>query len=1392
MKRIFGLDLGTNSIGWAVVNEKENDKEKSAIINIGTRVVPLSADEQNNFEKGKPLTTNAEKRQKRCARLNRQRYKLRREKLIAILEENNFISKATILAENGQGTTFETYQLRAKAATQEVTLEELARVLLMINKKRGYKSNRKTQPQEEGRPIDGIAAAQILMEKKLTPGQYSLSLLEQGKKYLPDFYHSDLQAEFEQIWNFQQQFYPEILTDSLKNELVGKNKKQTWTICSKPFGITGIKREKKGEALRKENYEWRAKALSQKMDLEQLAIILQEINDQLKDSSGYLGNISDRSKKLFFNNQTIGQTQMEELVQNPNNSLKNQVFYRQNYLNEFETIWETQANYHKELTPELKHKIRDKIIFYQRPLKSQKKRISHCEFESKEVEIDIDGKKKQRTIGPRACPKSSPLYQEFRLWQTINNVQVSGMVIPGIQLDLFGENIKYKPGKRFLLQDEKEKLFRELTFKERLSKNDILKLLSLDPKEVDLKFKEIKGNTTMSALAKACQTILRMSGREQPDLSKISADEAVNAISSAFKTLGYNDQILYFDSSLKGKALTSQPAYALWHLLYSFEGDDSALGIDKLTNKISELYGFNKEHATVFAKIIFEPDYGSLSAKAIRKILPHMKNGLEFSKACQEAGYRHSQRSLTKEEIANKPLKNHIDQLRRNSLRNPVVEKILNQMINVVNALIDQYGIPDEIRVEMARELKKSAAERDEISKAINRAAAQNEKHRQTLQNEFHLKNVTHNDIIKYKLYLELANTEFKTLYSETFIPQETLFSKDFDIEHIIPRAKLFDDSFANKTIEARHINIEKGNMTAYDFISNKYGQTGLEDYKKRITSLYENGAISRTKYNRLLTSESEIPADFINRDLNDTQYIARKACEILEEVTRTVTTTTGAITDRLREDWQLIDVMKELNWNKYDKLGLTEIIPGKDGQCIRKIKEWTKRNDHRHHAMDALTIAFTKPSYIQYLNNLNARNDKGGSIYGIEQKELTRDSKGKLRFIPPMPLDEFRAEAKRHLEAVLVSIKAKNKVVTLNINKTKTSKNKEGNRKAQLTPRGQLHNETIYGSIKRYVTKEEKIGASFNEAKIMTVAKPLYRNALLKRLDQYNGDTKKAFTGKNSLEKTPVFTDETHREKVPPKVKTVTLETIFTQRKEISKDLKVDKVIDAGIRRLLEERIQQFDGDQEKAFSNLDENPIWLNKEKGIAIKHVTITGVSNAIPLHDKHDHQGRPILDDQGRTLPADYVSTSNNHHVAIFRDAEGNLQEHVVSFFEATTRAIQGLPIIDKSYKKDKGWQFLFTMKQNEYFVFPNPESGFDPVEIDLLNPENYALISPNLFRVQKISTKNYFFRHHLETTVENKKELQGIAWKNIRSLSQMDKLIKVRVNHIGQIVATGEY
>ena len=102
-------------------------------------------DEQQNFEKGKSITTNADRTLKRSMRRNLQRYKLRRENLIEIIKENGFISNETILSENGNYTTFETYRLRAKAATEEISLEQFARVLLMINKKRGYKSSRKAK-----------------------------------------------------------------------------------------------------------------------------------------------------------------------------------------------------------------------------------------------------------------------------------------------------------------------------------------------------------------------------------------------------------------------------------------------------------------------------------------------------------------------------------------------------------------------------------------------------------------------------------------------------------------------------------------------------------------------------------------------------------------------------------------------------------------------------------------------------------------------------------------------------------------------------------------------------------------------------------------------------------------------------------------------------------------------------------------------------------------------------------------------------------------------------------------------------------------------------------------------------------------------------------------------
>ena len=165
---------------------------------------------------------------------------------------------------------------------------------------------------------------------------------------------------------------------------------------------------------------------------------------------------------------------------------------------------------------------------------------------------------------------------------------------------------------------------------------------------------------------------------------------------------------------------------------------------------------------------------------------------------------------------------------------------------------------------------------------------------------------------------------------------------------------------------------------------------------------------------------------------------------------------------------------------------------------------------------------------------------------------------------------------------------------------------------------------------------------------------------------------------------------------------------------------------------------------------------------------------------------------MRDEKGNPIPNDYMNTANNHHVAVFRDAESKLQEHIVSFYEATTRAIMGYPVVDREYKRSEGWQFLFSMKQNEYFVFPNKQTGFNPHELDLLNADNYSLISPNLYRVQKLSEGDYFFRHHLETNVESEKSLRDVTWKRIRSIQNLAGIVKVRINHIGKIVSVGEY
>ncbi len=1370
MKRILGLDLGTTSIGWAFVEEAEKENETSSIIRSGVRVVPLSTDEIQNFSKIDAETAAGARTTKRSMRRNLQRYKQRRNAVLDILKTIGFIKEDEAVAENFPNSTHHTLKIRALAPNQKISRLDFARVMLAINKKRGYKSSRKANNQEEGELVDGMKVAKRLKQENITPGQLTYQILSAGKKFIPSFYRSDLNHELKRIWDYQKEFYPEVLTDQHFEKLEGINQSATKTYLKKEMNLERAEPKGKRDEKKLQSYEWRNRAIQEKLKIEEIAYSIAEINNQIYQSSGYLGAISDRSKELYFKDLTVGQFQYDLIKKDKHVSLKNQVFYRQDYLDEFNAIWEQQSQHYPELNNEVRKELRDITIFYQRKLKSQKGLINLCEFENHTITVTVDGKPTEKTIGSRVAPKSSPVFQIFKVLSNINAIRVQ-------------KNDASKQ-EYIIDDDDRRELFNDLNWRDSMSDSEFLKWLfnGKEEKAADytIKFGKLEGNKTNAALFKAFKNIAEQEGYDKINFKKERASLIPDLV-ACFKTIGINPEVLELNLKTTTHELTLQPAYQLWHLLYSYEDDNSTTGVESLKKALSK-FGFKEEHMPYLTNITFKDDYGNLSAKAMHKIIPYLQDGLVYSEAAAAAGYIHSN-SLSAEDLKNRTIKDKLDLLKKNTLRNPVVEKILNQMINVVNAIIDdeELGRPDEIRVELARDLKKTAEQRNDTAKYIKRVTALHEEYREKIKREFNLPYVSKKDLIKYKLYLELKCTGYKTLYSGTYIEPSELFSRKFDVEHIIPQSVRFDDSFSNKTLELDTINKEKGNETAIDYCERKGWKKQFEERVE--TAFKDKDGISGSKKNKLYLTKEQLSDKPIFRHLNNTGYITKAALKILFDVVRTPpVATNGSITDKLRSDWELIDVLKELNWCKYEKMGLTYHDINKEGKKLPRIQDWTKRNDHRHHAMDAIAVAFTRPAFINYLNNKHAKSRGNIIIDNIEKKYTYREKTGGRKFVKPFT--NIRQEAKNSLADILVSFKLKNKITTRNLNYTK----RKGGRNTQetLTPRGQLHEQTVYGSSLSRVTKMDTVNSSFDEDKIKTVASKEVRELLLSRFRESGNDSKKAFTGKNSLTKNPLLLKD--GTEVNGKVERAWFETIYTIRKPVDPDLNVDKVIDDKVRAVLQSRLLKFNGHKKKAFADLDDNPIFLNEDEGIKIKRVTIKGASNTISVHEAKDLLGNYITDNKGNKQPSSFVSQGNNYAIAIYEDEKGNLLEEVISFFDAVTRQINKLPIVEPV--NEKGYKLKFTMKQNEMFLIPTRD--FDPSNYDLHDVKNSSLISDNLYRVQKITSKDYFFRHHLETTLNDDKTVKDLLYYRIRSTTDLRSFVKLRLNHLGQLVHIGEY
>ena len=1147
MKRVLGLDLGSTSIGWAVIEENTTEhisdthaQERDKILGIGSRIIPLTVDEGNQFSKGQALTKNADRTAKRTQRKGFDRYQLRRSLLLEELKRRCIYDGKPLNL-----SKLELWGLRAKAVNEHISLAELGRVLCHINQKRGYRTAKS------------------------------------------DFGDKKLGAHVQQV--------------------------------------------------------------------------------------------VDRYREIKEQGITVGQFMYNALCTDEAFRCKERTYPRIAYIEEYDAIMACQREFHPEiLTTECIAYIRDYIIFHQRPLKSCKHLVGRCELERCDVIDQSSGR--VRNQGPKVAPRSSPLFQACKIWESINNLNIHNKTNDTLHITI----------------EQKQAIYAFMLTHEKLKSNDLKAILGIKSKEWffgKAVGNGLQGDTTYCAIRNAlgnyskANDLLRFN-LTTVDGTKVNTDtgEITRVIDTSFER---------------------EPLYLLWHTLYSISD------IEELRKILKCKFGIDDEAVVeALCQIDFvKAGYSNKSSRAIRKILPYLQEGMQYHDAKVAAGYNDT--TLTKEQNEARELAERLLPIQKGELRQPVVEKILNQLVNLVNALMDEYGRFDEIRVELARELKQSREERESATKDISRNQRVNETIAKRIQEDYGLV-ATRSRIQKFKMWEE---SEHICVYcGKTVDVKEFLLGFGVEVEHIIPRSVIFDDSFSNKICACRACNKEKNNRTAYDYMQSK-GEGELKAYIDRVNNLAEKYntklpipiGISHSKRNKLLMATKDIPADFIERQLRESQYIAKKAKDMLQSVCRNVYATSGSITDFIRHIWGWDEVLHTLNFERYRAAGLTEMVERDiNGRKVKveRIKDWSKRMDHRHHAVDALTIACTKQGYIQRINNLNSLKDI--SFKSIDHEEQSAETKQRLtrleRYIQQQP-HFATADVERAIEGIAVSFKGGKRAASIGKRYIRKGGKRICVQRDIIIPRGALSEESIYGRIRNSESGKQEYVIKY-------------------------------------------------------KVGAITL-----------KD--VDYVVDKRIREILRERLEQFGGKTDKAFAE----PVL--DHQGREIKSVRCyTGLSATVPLR----------YNDKGEAEA--FVKPGNNHHVAIYEDEKGKMQEHIVTFWHAVERKKYGIPTIitnpaevwnnvtDKmpesfleQLPKSASWQFKFSMQQNEMFILGMNEELYQ----EAMRNNDYAMLSKYLYRVQSISKCDYFFRHHLETTVDDKYNGE----RNSALSTQMGKLIRVK-------------
>ena len=1331
-KHILGLDIGTNSIGWAVIKASQDDENAAHLHEIvcsGSRIIPMDAAVLGDFDKGNSKSQTADRTMTRSSRRLCERSKLRRERMHRILALSGFLPKhyarqidrygkftagsepklawstdddaqnhpcfifqqsfhemladfcrhQPMLVADGKKVPYDwtLYYLRKKALTQKIEKEELAWILLNFNQKRGYYQLRGEE--EQKRPA-----------------------------------------------NVRQYFDSQVVTDIIDTGQVYKGLKVLTVV---------LENGTRGKIFKKKIPDW----MGQRKDVIVTVDIDKEGNDKLDEN----GELSCRFKipteqewdeqwelikaktqnDLEVSGKTVGAYIYDTLQQMPRQKIRGKLvrtIERSYYKDELRRILEKQKSFHPELqdqalyeacinelysqnnahrnligTRDLCYLLADDILFYQRPLKSKKSLIANCPFETY---TGIDPKSgKPIPFHPKCIAKSHPLYQEFRLWQFLSNLRIfqKEKLIDGkiyFDVDVTHDFLRS--------EEDYTDLFDWLNEQKSIKQDAFLKYPPFGLKKSDISHyrwnyvedKPYPCNETRAAILER----LAKAGIASP-------------------------------TSFLNKEREEQ----LWHILYSIT-DRQELG--KALRTYADKQGLDDAFVEAFRNIPpFEKDYGSYSCKAIKKLLPLMRMGKYWSEqnitdpqtleriekiitgeydelihnrvrekamhlttlsafrglplwlACYVVYNRHSEAKELKKWESPADIDDYLRHFKQHSLHNPIVEQIILETLRTVRDIWLQVGHIDEIHIELGREMKSPKDQRASMTQRIQENENTNLRIKAMLTEfmnpEFKVENVrpyspsqqdllriyeegvlssvsevpdditaiirkfnesdikkrpTTSEVLRYKLWLE---QKYRSPYTGMIIPLSKLFTPAYEIEHIIPQARYFDDSFSNKVICESEVNKLKGNLLGHEFIREKHGQKvmlnfgqiveilSVEAYERFVKDHYSKNP---AKMKKLLMDD--IPEQFIARQLNDSRYISKLVKSLLsnivreeneqEDTSKHVIVCTGNITDRLKKDWGINDVWNRIILPRFTRLNTltgstrftsvnteNKVIPSMPLELQKGFNK--KRIDHRHHAMDAIVIACANRNIVNYLNNESA--SKGAKISRYDLQRLLcdkqkMDDKGNYRWFIRKPWDTFTQDVYAALQNIIVSFKQNLRVINKTTNyyqhyvngKKKTVKQEKGDSWAIRKP---MHKDTVYGEVNLRGIKTVNLKEALSNPKVIVekdlkkkLKELLVQNQNEKQIKKYFEENKDVWQDVD-LKKIKVyyFSNETKNRFFAVRKP---LDTTF-DRKKIT-----ESITDTGIQEILLRHLEANGNNAAIAFSpegieEMNKNILSLNNGK-------------------------------------------------------------------------------------------------------------------------------------------------------------------------------------------------